>query len=94
MTLQHDHALALYPVPHVLVLADSVAADWTRFEGCDVFNPVRHPSCWRQRRCPCECMAMRSRSCVQRIIGEVHSPKYRSQTIADCSSRAYLSLSA
>ena len=70
MTPQHDHALALYPVPHVLVLADSVAADWTRFEGCDVFNPVRRPPCGRQRRCPCECMSVRFRTCVQRIIGE------------------------
>lgn len=41
--VQHDHALALYPVPHVLVLADSVPSDWTTFEGCQVFNPVCPP---------------------------------------------------
>lgn len=36
---QHDHSLAVYPLPHVLVLADSTASNTTTFEGCQVFNP-------------------------------------------------------
>jgi DNA polymerase epsilon subunit 2 len=38
---QHDHALALYPLPHLLVLADSVPPNSTTFEGCHCLNPVR-----------------------------------------------------
>ena len=37
---QHDHALALYPLPHLLVLADSVPANQTLFQGCQCLNPV------------------------------------------------------
>ena len=38
---QHDHALRLYPVPDVVILADSStpAASFT-FEGCTCLNPV------------------------------------------------------
>ena len=38
---QHDHALALYPLPHLLVLADSVPPNSTTFEDCHCLNPVR-----------------------------------------------------
>ena len=38
---QHDHALALYPLPHLLVLADSVPPNTTTFEDCRCLNPVR-----------------------------------------------------
>ncbi len=39
---QHDHALALYPLPHLLVLASASAplAHCT-FEDCHCLNPVR-----------------------------------------------------
>ena len=38
--LQYDHALALYPLPHLLVLADSVPFCHTTFEDCICLNPV------------------------------------------------------
>lgn len=36
---QYDQSLSLYPVPHLLVLADSTPSDTTAFEGCHVLNP-------------------------------------------------------
>ena len=42
MLWQHDHALALYPLPHLLVLADGGAPlAATSFEDCECLNPVR-----------------------------------------------------
>lgn len=38
---QYDHALALYPLPHLLVLADSVPPNQTLFQDCQCLNPVR-----------------------------------------------------
>mmetsp|Transcript_1447 Transcript_1447/g.4347 ORF Transcript_1447/g.4347 Transcript_1447/m.4347 type:complete len:102 (+) Transcript_1447:522-827(+) len=36
---QYDHALWLFPSPHLLVLADKAAPfDWT-YNGCQTFNP-------------------------------------------------------
>ena len=39
---QYDHALALYPLPNLLVLADSVPPNQTCFQDCQCLNPVRH----------------------------------------------------
>lgn len=35
----HDHALRLYPIPHALILADSVDQYHWNYEGAECFNP-------------------------------------------------------
>lgn len=39
--MQHDRALALYPVPHALVLAGASPMAAHQFQDCVCINPVR-----------------------------------------------------
>ena len=59
---QHDHSLALYPLPHLLVIADAGGPMATaQFADCQCLNPVRRQladialntiSCFVQACCP------------------------------------------
>ncbi len=56
---QHDQALALYPLPHLLVLADAgCALASTSFEDCECLNPVRFRYC-----CLCSSKTLGLRAC-------------------------------
>ena len=37
-----DHVMQLYPLPHVVVVADSSPQASYKHEGCHVINPVSH----------------------------------------------------